>query len=188
MPRVAKSDHAQIRLMVEVEQRKVPDVAAQYGCTPANIYAILKRMKAGEGEAAAVAAETAEVAAAPVVEAGPEAAKPVPAATASIVDLFSVATAPSPDATSEMPPRVDRASPARPVAKSGGGGSGKLLKPGFGFHMRTAEGEESVMPFRSLEDLLSAAKGILRGAAKSPEPVWFSIQSLDLSTIDADAA
>jgi hypothetical protein len=74
--------------------------------------------------------------------------------------------------------------------KSGQGSAvgGKLAKPGFGFHMRTSDGEESVAPFRSLEDLLSAAKNILRGAARSPEPVWFSIQPLDLASIDSEAA
>jgi len=165
--------------MVDVEHRKVPDVAALYGCTPANIYAILKRMRAGEG--APADAEPADL------DAASEATPGAP--TAAIVDLF---TAPPPVSAVEPRPVAqatpEPVMPARSVAKGGSQGVGKMLKPGFGFHMRTAEGEESVMPFRSLEDLLSTAKGLLRGAAKSPEPVWFSIQSLDLSTVDSDAA
>ncbi len=78
----------------------------------------------------------------------------------------------------------DRSSRGRQPAGVGS----KLAKPGFGFHMRTADGEESVAPYRSLEDLLSAAKNVLRGAARSAEPVWFSIQPLDLSSIDSEAA
>jgi hypothetical protein len=178
MSRVAKADHATILRMVDVEHRKVPDVAAQYGCTPANIYAILKRMRAGEG--VSVDAEPANPEDASVAEAAPA------ASTAAIVDLFSAPPPVEPRPIVQAAPEPVMA--ARSVAKGGSQGVGKMLKPGFGFHMRTAEGEESVMPFRSLEDLLSAAKGILRGAAKSPEPVWFSIQSLDLSTVDADAA
>ena len=54
--------------------------------------------------------------------------------------------------------------------------------------MRTAEGDESVTPFRSLDDLLSAVKPILRAAARSPDAVWFSIQSIDLAALESDAA
>ena len=52
--------------------------------------------------------------------------------------------------------------------------------------MRTAEGEEATHPFRSLEDLLAAAKPILRSAAQSAEPVWFSIQRVDADSLLAD--
>jgi hypothetical protein len=54
--------------------------------------------------------------------------------------------------------------------------------------MRTPEGEESLTPFRSLDDLLSAIKPVLRAAASSSEPVWFSLQPVDLASIDMDAA
>ena len=50
--------------------------------------------------------------------------------------------------------------------------------------MRTGDGEEAVNPFRSLEDLLSAAKPLLREAARSPDPIWFSIQSVDLEDLE----
>ena len=65
---------------------------------------------------------------------------------------------------------------------------GKLAKPGMGLLMRTPDGEETMTPFRSLDDLLSAIKPILRAGARSPEPVWFSLQPIDLATIDVDAA
>jgi hypothetical protein len=54
--------------------------------------------------------------------------------------------------------------------------------------MRTADGEESLAPFRSLDDLLSAIKPILRASARSVDPVWFSLQPVDLSALDSDAA
>jgi hypothetical protein len=63
-----------------------------------------------------------------------------------------------------------------------------LAKPGFGLAMRTAEGDENLTPFRSLDDLLSAVKPILRSAARSPDAVWFSIQPIDLATLESDAA
>jgi len=50
--------------------------------------------------------------------------------------------------------------------------------------MRTSDGEEAVHPFRSLDELLSAAKPILRTAARSPEPIWFSIQPVDLEALE----
>ena len=53
--------------------------------------------------------------------------------------------------------------------------------------MRTPEGDENLTPFRSLDDLLSAVKPILRAAARSPDAVWFSIQPVDLATLDSDA-
>jgi hypothetical protein len=52
--------------------------------------------------------------------------------------------------------------------------------------MRTSDGEEAVNPFRSLDELLSAAKPILRTAARSPEPIWFSIQQVDLNALEDD--
>ena len=77
---------------------------------------------------------------------------------------------------------------ARKAPPDRGGIGAKLSKPGYGLTMRTAEGEESLAPFRSLDDLLTAIKPILRGAARSPDPVWFSIGPIDLATIDSDAA
>jgi hypothetical protein len=64
----------------------------------------------------------------------------------------------------------------------------RLAKPGYGLMMRTADGEENLTPFRSMDDLLSAIKPILRASANSPEPVWFSLQPVDLTTIDVEAA
>ncbi|MBX6746729.1 MAG: hypothetical protein IRY87_32245 [Acetobacteraceae bacterium] len=64
----------------------------------------------------------------------------------------------------------------------------KAAKPGYALCMRTSDGDESSTPFRSLDDLLSAARPILRSAARSPDPIWFSIQSIDLADIDSEAA
>jgi hypothetical protein len=54
--------------------------------------------------------------------------------------------------------------------------------------MRTSDGDESSTPFRSLDDLLSAVKPILRSAARSSDPIWFCIQPMDLADIDSEAA
>lgn len=45
MPRIPREEHAAIRQRVDVEGQKVTEVAAAYGCTPANIYAILARLR-----------------------------------------------------------------------------------------------------------------------------------------------
>jgi hypothetical protein len=52
--------------------------------------------------------------------------------------------------------------------KNGGGPGARLAKPGMALLMRTPGGEENRIPFRSLDDLLSAVKPILRAVARSP--------------------
>ena len=75
------------------------------------------------------------------------------------------------------------------VSSAGYAGTGSTLaKAGVGLAMRTADGDETITPFRSLDDLLSAIKPILRSAARSPDAVWFSIQPVDLATLEVDAA
>ena len=78
--------------------------------------------------------------------------------------------------------------PPRGTTKKGGGVGATLSKPGMALVMRTADGEENLSPFRSLDDLLSAVKPILQAAARSPDAVWFSIQLVDLASLDSDAA
>ena len=73
-------------------------------------------------------------------------------------------------------------------ARRPGGVGAAQAKPGVGLMMRTVDGEENLTPFRSLDDLLSAVKPILRAAARSPDAVWFCIQPLDLASLDNDAA
>jgi hypothetical protein len=220
MARISKAEHGRILHLVDVEGRKVAEVAAEYGCTPANIYALLGKLR----RAAAPAAEAP-------VPGTPEADAPAPQPAPVVADLFAAvppivpatearsdldlaaepalmpepsdalenvvvpepAVTPKPAAATPVPapPRPVPATvtelPRRAPASAAGVGA-KLAKPGFGLVMRTAEGEENTTPFRSLDDLLSAVKPILRTAARSPDPVWFSIQSLDLSALDSDAA
>ena len=78
--------------------------------------------------------------------------------------------------------------PTTGLTRTGGGSGAKLAKPGMALMMRTADGEENLTPFRSLDDLLSAVKPILRAAARSPDAVWFSIQPVDLASLDSEAA
>ncbi len=174
MRRIGKADHAAILHKVDVERRKVAEVAAEYGCTPANIYALLSKLRRAAPE--------------PVVAPEP-APEPVPAVAAVAVDadLFAVA-APAPQAPAPRPNVSATVTelPRRGVAKDGVGAA--KAKPGVALMMRTAEGEETSTPFRSLDDLLSAVKPILRAAARSPDAVWFCIQPVDLAALDSDAA
>jgi hypothetical protein len=172
-------------LLVDVERRAVREIAAEFGCTPAAIYSLLTKLRR---EAAGAVPEPVETQA--PLALGEEMAAEAPNPPA----------APPPAMVVAPPPRergvvtFERAGPAparsearRPAAAAAAVG-GKLAKPGMGLLMRTPEGEETMTPFRSIDDLLSAIKPILRAGARSPEPVWFSLQPVDLSTIDMDAA
>ena len=162
MARIGRTDHARILELIDGEGRKVVDVAAQYGCTPANIYAICSRLRR------LTPAPSAElpVAATP---ASPDRHKP---------DLFASPASPMPSSVTELP--------RHPPDRVGIGA--RLAKPGYGLAMRTADGEESLAPFASLDDLLTAIKPILRASARSPDPVWFSIRPIDLAAVETDAA
>ncbi|MBL6081729.1 hypothetical protein JMJ56_27485 [Belnapia sp. T18] len=212
MPRIPREEHATIVRRVDLEGRKVAEVAAAYGCTPANIYAILtkaRRQAARETSVAAAPQDHAKVEA----EADPS----PPAAPDAPADLFdalppapidpvpppppaSTALGLRPAEPSAPPPTAPRVPDPqgprpRPPAPSRTGAAAKpaapaspprMSKTGYALLMRTSDGEEAVHPFRSLDELLSAAKPILRTAARSPEPVWFSIQQVDLDALGDD--
>ena len=193
MPRIAREDHATIRHRVDVEGHKVAEVASAYGCTPANIYAILARLRrqeapgAGQHVAASIStvAQAADAAAADLLgglaEVGPE---PTPSAGPPEQHgtmPASPTARPAPDHTPQPHRGRSEASPRPPPKPASTPRAGK---PGYGLLMRAGDGEEAIHPFRSLEELLSAAKPILRMAARSPEPVWFSIQPLDLEALE----
>ena len=169
MARIAKADHQRILHMADVDGRKAADIAAEFGCTPANIYALLGRLRGRAGKGT----EAPE----------PPAPAPTPAPVTPPVDLFAAAPSsrPASATVTDIPGH-------RPAAPPGRGIGARLAKPGFGLAMRTADGEESLAPFRSLDDLLTAIKPVLRNAARSPDPVWFSIQPIDLAAIETDAA
>ncbi len=223
MARIGKAEHPRILHMVDGEHRKVADVAAEYGCTPANIYALLGKLRR-QPPAAVSAATEADAPGSPPAEALPVPPASEAAAAPAVADLFArdpgadVAAArssdagrrrkqqaaasvadtvvkpsavavpiPEPDVAVAPPPRSVVTQLPGPVKKGGGVGAG-LAKPGMALVMRTAEGEENLTPFRSLDDLLSAVKPILRAAARSPDAVWFSIQPVDLAALDSDAA
>jgi hypothetical protein len=242
MARIKKTDHATILTAVDIDNRKVAEVAAEYGCTPANIYALLAKLRQAKRQEAvgsttdaskppkkpvpAVAEAQAEIDSNSPLKssrsldlfAEPQTAKPttprlakrttdvspqhlaVEPSPAHIVDAAT--PAPATSLPSEIPSNLVMADapspglhsvpkvslPQRGAGKSRGGIGSALAKPGFGLTMRTAEGDENLTPFRSLDDLLSAVKPILRAAARSPDAVWFSIQPVDLATLDSDAA
>lgn len=230
MARIRKEDHPTILRMVDVEYRKVSEVAAEFGCTPANIYVLLGKLRRsmseapGQGSAqqplaldhdqlpAAVALADEEAHQLAESEPVADSAEPArheigeptgPSGESGNVLTFERATpsaAPSPEIgqaearvvepVTPPPPQAPKA--ARPAARASGPAptkvGAKLAKPGVGLVMRTADGEESLAPFRSLDDLLSAIKPILRASARSVDPVWFSLQPVDLSALDSDAA
>ena len=237
MARIGRQEHARILQMVDGEHRKVAEVAAEYGCTSANIYALLGKLRrevsGSVGTAGAIkkAAEKASPlsveqrlcldAAAPApIAAGPDLFAsgsgsggvsalepkgsrlhtPSTADTASTEEVAvpqnrrppSLAAVPrqalpaiTPSSAGSVVERLPAPGATR-VAPAGVGAA--LSKPGMALVMRTADGEENMTPFRSLDDLLSAAKPILRAAARSPDAVWFSIQPVDLASLDTDAA
>ncbi len=123
----------------------------------------------------------------------PAAAEPPPAseepAAKPVADLFAAAATP-PARPAQTPAAAEphAATNVRELKQPAKGVGAKAAKPGYGLIMRTSEGEDSMTPFRSLDDLLSAVKPILRAAVRSPEAVWFSIQQVDLSTIELDVA
>ena len=164
------------------------DVAAAYACTPANIYAILAKLRRQDTPASGSAAPLNTTAAlvasplpvvnaaedlfeapqepprtAPVAIAGPPAARPV-AKKAGEVALEQIATPSGPSSGRDAlaAARPDRLATTPKSAPS----SPKVQahKPGYALLMRSSEGEETVNPFRSLDELLSAAKPILRTA------------------------
>lgn len=202
MARIKKEDQAKILIQVNEEHRPVRAVAAEFGCTPATIYALLVRSRRDSETAAATAtAEQPPLALDPAVAVALElpAAPEPPLAVPEEGRVLRFASPPSPLPPGPMPPPAPSAT-SQPrqdlglAAEDAGGktaprGLGaRLAKPGMGLITRSAEGDESMMPFRSLDDLLSAIKPILRAGARSADPVWFSIQPIDLAAIDADAA
>ena len=182
MPRIAREEHHRIRERVEAGE-KVAAVAASYGCTPANIYAILARLRqAGPGTEApgrALADRTQPVV--PPVEAGPVPELPlVPPEPQAMEALRSTQPVGKPPAGT---PAKKQAAPP-PLLSHSSSPAPEGTRAGFALMMRTGDGEEAMTPFRSLEELLSAAKPLLRQAARSPDPVWFSIQPVDLDKLE----
>jgi hypothetical protein len=183
MARINKADHAIILRKVEVDECKIGDVAKEYGCSAANLYALLRKLRR-DGVMPAPPEPGDEVVPMPASADGAE---------KTAADLFA-RPAPVPAPPPRPPAPIMRAAPPpppRPPAEitpmpKGGGRAGvgaSLAKPGYALAMRGPEGDENLTPFRSLDDLLSAVKPILRAAARNPEAIWFSIQPIDLAAM-----
>ena len=200
MARIKREDHPRILRLVDVERRAIREIAGEFGCTPAAIYSLLTKLRR---EASGVASEPVEdqppLALGEEVE--PEFLNPSaspPPATAVIQSPREQPLVVTLERPAQPPVRaevrhtaaVQAPVPVREEARRPGQATvgAKLAKPGMGLLMRTSDGEETMTPFRSIDDLLSAIKPILRAGARSPEPVWFSLQAVDLSAIDLDAA
>ena len=219
MARISKAEHARILQLVDIDRQKVTDIAAEYGCTPANIYTLLGKLRRAAAATEAAGPDSAATRDNPAPRADlfivPEPASPQGAllrreatdspAESAEQDQASSGIESKPDKSTlrECPIQADISSElaqprtvvvmegisrraAAPQRTSGVGA--KLAKTGFALAMRAAEGDENVTPFRSLEDLLAAVKPILRSAAQSTDPIWFSIRAIDLSSLDNDAA
>jgi transposase-like protein len=203
MARIKKDDHPRILRLVDVERRTVREIAAEFGCTPAAIYALLTKLRRQASVSAPDGAEAqpplaleeeegeeAEVAETPPVPAPSLSAPSVspPPEERKVVTFERVAQLSAPRPAAPQPAAPQPAPPGESPRAASATLGAKLAKPGMGLVMRTADGEETMTPFRSVDDLLSAIKPILRAGARSPEPVWFSLQPVDLSAIDVDAA
>ena len=98
MARISKAEHGRILHLVDTEHRKVAEVAVEYGCTPANIYALLSKLRrAANGSAAG----TSPTASDPLPsEDEPAAPARVSVATPPATDLFAMA---APDDVEKQP-------------------------------------------------------------------------------------
>jgi len=217
--------HAVIRRQVDEEGRKVAEVAAEYGCTPANIYTILTKARRQDSDpdtaalsipavtppVLATAAKVRKVKAAPAetaptdlfagfgeeepppapTPAGAPAKKTRPAKPGKAADRPASqleATKAKPSQAQSAPPAVEKSDRKGPPPKDAAASAAQVKgKPGYALIMRTVEGEETVNPFRSLDELLSASKLLLRTAVRSAEPIWFSIQQVDLELLADDS-
>lgn len=195
MARISKSDHQRILQMIDGDQRKVVDVAAEFGCSPAAIYTLLSKLRRDAKPAAEVTGPApADRAATPaLLELFAPQPEPMPPVTAAPARAAAPVPPPAPVPEPEPAPVPERESNVTAMSRQGiskkpGGLGAALAKPGVALVMRTAEGEDTLTPFRSLDDLLSTIKPILRAAARSPDAVWFSIQPVDLASLDSDAA
>jgi hypothetical protein len=234
MARIPRDEYPKIQRLVDVEGKKVAEVAVSYGCTPANIYAILNKARraASEGAVGTVPEKPSAPAPSDADMSDTEGLLELPVAAsgssgAACLDLFGAATEPGRSqvvveeandtaasnaaATSvELPVAKAPASDANVQISLGPAGApasatssrtskdatpvpgtspekaGRGKGIGIALLMRASDGEEAAHPFRSLEELLSAAKPILRSAARSPEPIWFSIQQVDLDAFAAE--
>ena len=232
MARISKAEHTRILEMVDGERRSVADVAAEYGCTKANIYTLLGKLRRNSSLGSTAQPRVPDTSQKRRLPAsrnqepasstpGMHADEPVsgdlfvPADRATEAATATMAVKPGDLPKSEdnldardrvaaesqsSPPiiaaskRVDAGqmleavarTPQRGAASKRTGVGATLAKPGVALMMRTADGEENLTPFRSLDDLLSAIKPILRAAARSPDAVWFSIQPVDLASVESE--
>src|SRR3954471_24308855 len=88
MPRIPREEHAAILHRVDVEGQKVAEVAAAYGCTPANIYAILAKLRRQGAQEVSGAVSSAS---------GAEAAPCSVPTEAASADLFGGSTEATPE-------------------------------------------------------------------------------------------
>ena len=189
MARINKADHAIILRKVEVEECKISDVAAEYSCSAANLYALLRKLRRAGVQPAASEPEDEAPPTSAVHAQGEKPAVDLFAAVAPAPPSLPVLRVAAPIVRPVQPAPARAADDITPMPKGGGrGGVGaSLAKPGYALAMRGPEGDENLTPFRSLDDLLSAVKPILRAAARNPEAIWFSIQPIDLATLDSFA-
>ncbi len=242
MAKIAKSEYPKIQQMVSVEGRKVPEIAGLYGCTPANIYAILSKLRRQGDVASPTASATpdrapvqehpAEMPLAPEGSSGAatrsrmsgdllaaiegDTTRPTPSEASSTTVDGQTASAlldqPEHDpqaAEAVIPPVEERPGaavseprrapelPSTPASNARTNSTplslvsakpAKVARPGYALCMRASDGDESSTPFRSLDDLLSAVRPILRSAARRSDQIWFSIQQVDLTDLDSEAA
>ena len=142
MARIGKEAQARILQQIDVEHRKVAEVAAEHGCTPANVYALLGKLRKKAAHPAVPEAVAEPAALEPAV-------KPADLFAAAPVTPPPPAEAPTAKAPAAKAPAAKAPAPATasitvlPSRTLPKGLGAALAKPGFGLVMRTSEGEDS---------------------------------------------
>ena len=189
MPRAAsvpRSEYPAILGLSEKDGLRTADIAARYGVVPRTVSIILAKARAAAGTAPPSAAGAAGA------EAPSDAPSPARAPDGRREPPEDGPALPSGAVLPDRPPETPRAPRAAPpgIVPSLGGIRPRrpfspVPKPGtvrsapkaaYELLVRADGGDEASTPFRSLEELISSARGSLREAAASPEPVWFCVR------------
>lgn len=75
--------------------------------------------------------------------------------------------------------------PVRSLAKGTHSKGNQGKRQGHTLIARTEDGEETLMPFGSLDDLLSSLRGVFREAARGEGTVWFGLRKSEVGDAEA---
>lgn len=195
---IPRSEYPVILRLSDAERVKTVDIAVTYGVAPRTINIILGKARADSAGAGAPAVNDSSPAVLPPALAALEVA--APAVNAQVVEpevgpvrlstqSWDMEVAVPPETPAPVKLTVSAVPPARaaekePVERNQAARPKGNSKAAYGLVTKTDDGEESIAPYRSLEDLLSTVKGTLRTAAQASDEVWFAIREIDLSDFE----